>query len=137
MQEGTGHPDDSANLPRIVPERFLGSSGPIDESVAARDEFDLVDEGLSSGENLEVVFPNLFPDVFWDVVVISFTQNLIVLLGIEDLAKPLVIGHVATVSIFDEEDEAGDLVKDRREVAPHPMLLKEAVILHEFSGAKK
>ena len=50
--------------------------------------------------------------------------------GFEDFAKALVVGDVAEVAVFDEVDEAGEIVKDGGKVVLDVVLLKELVILH-------
>lgn len=125
--EGASNADDTANISLMVEERFFGGGGPIDEPAAARDEFDTVDDRFSSFKNTEVVLADVFQDVRWDEIIVAFVEDVF---GFKDFTKAGIPGDVAEVAVFDEVDEAGEVVEDGGEMVLDVVLLKELVILH-------
>lgn len=47
LVEGAGDANDAANFALLIVEGLFGGGGPIDEAVAAWDEFDSVDDGIA------------------------------------------------------------------------------------------
>ena len=129
LAEGAGDTDDAADFSVLVIEGLFGGVGPVDEAVAAGGEFDAVDDGLPGFEDGEVILANVFENVGRDVVVVAFSENGIGG-GFEDFAEALIVGDVTEVAIFDEVDEAGEVIKDGGKVVLDLVLLKESVILH-------
>ena len=133
MVERTGDSNEAADVSVLVVERFFGGVRPVDKAVASGDEFDAIDDGLAGFENAKVILANVLHDVRRNVVVVPFSQNFVRRRGFEDLTEPIIVGYVAEVAVFDEIDEAGQIVEDGGKVVLDFIRMKKSVILHGAS----
>ena len=133
MVEGSRDSDESADLAVLIVEWFLGGHRPIDKAITAWHELDPIHDGLAGFEEAKVVLANVLHDVRRNVVVVPFSQNFVRRRGFEDLTEPVTVGYVAEVAVFDEIDEAGQIVEDGGKVVLDFIRMKKSVILHGAS----
>ena len=76
LAEWSSNANDAADIaPGIVEGSFIGG-GPIDKSVAGRNEFDSIVDGFTGFNDMEVILVPFLRDVKRDEVAISFSQDL-------------------------------------------------------------
>lgn len=129
LVEGAGDADDAADFFFLVIEGLFGGGGPVDEAVATRDEFDVVNDGFACFDDAEVVSLDGFENASGDEIAVFFSEDIF---GFEDFAEFAVVGDVAKVAVFDKVDEAGEVIKDTGEVVLDVVVFEELRVLHEF-----
>ena len=127
LVEGAGDANDATDFVIGVAERFFCRCGPIDKATTARYKFDTIDDGLTRFQNSEVILANVFEDVLRNEIIIAFAENVS---GLENFTELFVECNVAELAVFDEVDEAGEVVEDGGEMILNAIFPEELVVLH-------
>lgn len=125
--EGAADADDATNLVVGIEEWLFGGGGPVDETAAAGNEFDTVDDGLAGFKNSEIIFSDVFQDMLRDEVIVPLSEDVG---GLENFTKLFVERNIAKVTIFDEVDEPREVVEDGGEVMLDVMIFEKLSVLH-------
>ena len=127
MIKGAADPNDTTNFVVGIEQWLLGGGGPVDETAAARDEFNTVDDGLTRFKYSEIIFADVFQDMLRDEVIVPLSEDVA---GLENFAKLFVERNIAKVTIFDEVDEPREVVENGGEVILDVMIFEKLSVLH-------